>query len=85
MAELEVNGKSHKIKDGGAIKAACKEGDIPFACENGVCGTCEINITSGMENLSPLSQEEKDMQMDNNVRLACQCKIMKGKVCCKQH
>ena len=39
-----------------------------------------IDIVEGQENLSELTQEEKDMGMNKTRRLACQCKIKSGNV-----
>jgi len=72
------NGKSINVKDKTPIKEVCKEFGIPFSCEDGICGTCMIDIIEGEDNLSELTQEEKDMGMNKTKRLACQCKIKKG-------
>mgnify|MGYP001617027258 CR=1 FL=1 len=61
---------------------------IMFACEDGVCGTCLIRTTAGMENLSPMDEKEREtlqaMGMDPSTqRLACQCKV-KGDVTIEQ-
>lgn len=42
------------------------------------CGTCNIEIVEGMENVNPPSDEEKRLlsrikRQGPNVRLACQC------------
>ena len=72
--------KEVKVKDGGKIKDACAKLGVSFSCGSGVCGTCQINVTKGEENLSPLNDAEKDMGMGNGHRLACQCKISKGEI-----
>jgi ferredoxin len=53
---------------------------VPFACTEGVCGTCVIEVIEGKENLSDPTQEEKDFLGDGTCdeRLACQCKIKSG-------
>ena len=52
---------------------------IPFGCENGVCGTCLVQITSGMENLSEQTEQEEftleARGAEESMRLACQCKV----------
>ena len=59
--------------------AYCEEAGIPFACTEGVCGTCVIEVEEGMENLTPFTQEERDFLGDlDKERLACQCKIKDG-------
>lgn len=72
------NDKKIEIKDGKPIKDACEKLGVPFSCTQGICGTCMIDVLEGQENLSELTQEEKDMGRDKNHRLACQCKIKSG-------
>ncbi len=73
-------GKEINVKDEGQIKDACEKLGVPFSCAEGICGTCMIDIVEGQENLSELTQEEKDMGMNKTRRLACQCKIKSGNV-----
>ncbi len=68
-----------EVPDGESIAEACEEAGVPFACTEGVCGTCVIEVEEGMDNLSEFTQEEEDFLGDmDNERLACQCKL-KGK------
>ena len=68
-----------QIPDGAPIAEACEEAGVPFACTEGVCGTCVIEVTEGMENLSEYTQEEADFLGDQDrERLACQCKLKGG-------
>jgi len=81
MAKLITDdGEEREVKDGEPIAEAAKDLGIPFSCEDGICGTCMIEILEGKENLSELNQEEQDMGMDRETRLACQCKIKSGLV-----
>lgn len=80
MAALYCNGEERRIDDGDPIKEACRELGVPFGCENGVCGTCQLDIVAGAENLLPLNDAEKDMGLDETHRLGCQCKIKEGTV-----
>ena len=78
-----INSKTHEeiqIEDGASIKEACEELGVPFCCTNGICGTCMIDIIEGEENLSELTEEEKDLERDRKHRLACQCKVKQGEV-----
>lgn len=81
MAKLifEDTGEEAEIPDGAPIAEACEEAGVPFACTEGVCGTCVIEVAEGMDNLSEFTQEEQDFlgELDNE-RLACQCKIKGG-------
>ena len=70
-----------KLQDpeGESIVEVCEEQGVPFACTEGVCGTCVIEVLEGMDNLSPVTQEEKDFLGESDrERLACQCKIRGG-------
>lgn len=80
MGKLIIKDKEHDVPDGDEIKKTCEEAGIPFGCESGVCRTCELEIIEGQENLSELTENEKDMCMDGKNRLACQCKLKSGTV-----
>ncbi len=80
MAKLIIDGIEYEIADGAKIDALCEAQGIPFSCNSGVCATCQIEIQEGAENLSELNQEEKDLGMDQNNRLSCQCVINSGVV-----
>ena len=70
-----------ELEDGSAITEACEDAGVPFACTEGVCGTCVIEVLEGMENLSEFTQEEMDFLGDlDRERLACQCMLKRGKV-----
>lgn len=81
MAKLifEDNNEQVQLEDGSEIAKSCEEAGIPFACTEGVCGTCVIEVTEGMENLSEFTEAEEDFlgELDTE-RLACQCKIKGG-------
>jgi ferredoxin len=55
---------------------------VAFGCTDGRCGSCRVEISEGMENLTELTQNERDMGLneDENARLICQCKIKQGVV-----
>jgi len=83
MAKLvfDDTGEEKVLEDGSPIAEVCEEAGVPFACTEGVCGTCVIEVTEGMENLSEFTEEEEDFLGDlDNERLACQCKIKGGRV-----
>ncbi len=65
------------------IAEVCEDAGIPFACTEGVCGTCVIEVQDGMHNLSKPTQEEIDFLGEeclSEERLACQCQILNGTV-----
>ena len=84
MAKLVFahTGDEVALPDHSSITEVCEEAGVPFACTEGVCGTCVIEVKEGKENLSPPTQEEKDFLGEGNPRerLACQCKILSGTV-----
>jgi ferredoxin len=74
-------GEERELEDGSPIAEACEEAGVPFACTEGICGTCVIEVVEGMDNLSAFTQEEKDfLGEEGHERLACQCKIKSGLV-----
>ncbi len=81
MAKIifEDTDEEFEIPDGAPIAEACEQAGVPFACTEGVCGTCVVEVTEGMDNLSEFNQAEADFLGELNCeRLACQCKIKKG-------
>lgn len=76
---FENSEEEREVEDGSALHEICEEAGVPFACTEGVCGTCVIEIVEGMENLSPFTEEEKDfLGEQEKERLACQCKLKGG-------
>ncbi|MEK6760827.1 MAG: 2Fe-2S iron-sulfur cluster-binding protein [Nanoarchaeota archaeon] len=73
-------GDSRDVKDGEKIKNAAEEMGVLFGCEDGICGTCMIDVVKGEKNFTDLTQPEKDLERDATHRLACQCRIKKGEV-----
>lgn len=81
MAKLifEDTQEEVELPDGSPLVEACEAAGVPFACTEGVCGTCVVEVTEGMENLSPFNEAEADFlgELDRE-RLACQCQIRGG-------
>jgi ferredoxin len=50
--------------------------DVKWDCKSGVCDTCRIKVLKGMENLSPVNDNERNMLGDEQIaqgyRLSCQ-------------
>jgi len=84
MAKLifQNNGEEAELEEGSKIAECCEQQGVPFACTEGVCGTCVIEVVEGEENLSSPTQEEKDFLGEGTLdeRLACQCRIKCGTV-----
>ncbi|MCB8982535.1 MAG: FAD-dependent oxidoreductase [Ardenticatenaceae bacterium] len=57
---------------------------IEAGCRMGMCGADPITVVEGMENLSPMGDEERctleRLGLSKNARLACMCRV-KGDVC----
>lgn len=78
---FEETGDEFELAEGEPLAPPCEEAGVPFACTEGVCGTCVIEVQEGMENLSEFTQEEKDFLGEmGHERLACQCKMRCGTV-----
>lgn len=58
--------------------AQAEGSSIPFGCEQGICGTCLVNVVQGDENLSDVEDQEKEtlsaMGAEPGQRLTCQCR-----------
>jgi ferredoxin len=73
-----------EIADGEKILDVCEKEGVPFACSEGVCGSCIIEVTEGMQNLSDPTQAEEDFLGEiQDERLACQCSLKSGDVTIK--
>ena len=78
---FDETGEEIELEDGERIQEACEEAGVPFACTEGICGTCVIEVEEGMDNLSPYTQEEEDFLGEKDFeRLACQCRLERDKV-----
>ena len=80
MAKFIIENVEHELPDGCPMAELAEKAGVPFSCNSGVCGTCQVEILEGADNLNELNQEENDLGMDRRNRLACQCKIMHGTV-----
>ncbi len=83
MAKLKFShsGEEVELEDGAEIQEVCEEAGVPFACTEGVCGTCVVEVVDGKENLTGMTQEEIDFlgeEPELCERLACQCRIKSG-------
>jgi ferredoxin len=76
---FDNTGEEKELPEDSPLAECCEEAGVPFACTEGVCGTCVVEVLEGMENLSELTQEEKDfLGEQDKERLACQCRIKGG-------
>lgn len=68
--EVEIP-KGENLLDGVNDKGV----DVKWDCKNGVCDTCKVQVLSGMENLTPLTDNEHNMLgnlVKDGFRLSCQ-------------
>lgn len=70
------------VKQGETIQAIVEKSGsaLPFGCRDGECGTCIVEVESGMEFLSPVTDKEKKVLANlglttQKTRLSCQMKI----------
>ncbi len=81
MAKIKTNEKEVELEDGSDIREVCEdELDTLIACSDGTCGVCKVEVLEGMENLNDINEKEKEMGCEDNERLVCQCKIIKGEI-----
>ena len=91
MAKIffKTDNVTHEVDDGTSLIDFCDEVDISlsFGCTEGTCGVCEVTVLKGRENLSRITEEEKDYLLEEDLgdgmRLGCQVKIRKGEVTLK--
>ncbi|KKR09353.1 MAG: ferredoxin [Candidatus Peregrinibacteria bacterium GW2011_GWF2_39_17] len=80
---FKTTGQTVEVPKGKNLREVIQENGwpIPFGCENGICGTCLVQIVSGKENLEPIQEAEDQTlkamgQANGDHRLACQCEVM---------
>jgi len=78
---FKSDGKTVEVPAGTPLTQVAEDNgaSIPFSCKAGVCVSCLVNIVSGMENLSPPTENEKatleGFGAKPNQRLACQVTV----------
>ena len=86
---FKTDNVTHVVEDGTSLIDFCDEVDVSlsFGCTEGTCGVCEVTVIKGIENLSRITEEEKDYlleeDLEDGMRLGCQVKIRKGDVTLK--
>ena len=77
---------THEIEDGSQLIDICDElaVSLSFGCTEGSCGVCELTVVDGYQNLSKVTDEEKEYLLPEDIqsgmRLGCQLKIRSGNV-----
>jgi ferredoxin len=83
---FQTDNVTHEVEDGTPLIDFCDEVGVSlsFGCTEGTCGVCEVTVVEGRENLSRITEEEKDYllpeDLEGGMRLGCQVKIRKGNV-----
>ena len=77
---------THEVEDGTPLIDFCDEVEVSlsFGCTEGTCGVCEVTVVEGRENISRITEEERNYllpeDLEEGMRLGCQVKIRKGDV-----
>ena len=86
---FKTDNVTHEVEDGTPLMEFCDEVGVSlsFGCTEGTCGVCEVTVLKGRDNLSRITEEEKDYlleeDLEDGMRLGCQVKIRKGDVTLK--
>ncbi len=80
MAVVKLDDLEVEVADGSDAQIAAEQLGVPFACCEGVCRVCEVEVIDGMNNLNPVTEEELNVGLEDNSRLMCRCKINSGTV-----
>ena len=60
MAKLVLNNEEIEVEEKVRIVDAIEDAGVPIGCSNGVCGTCEVEVIEGMDNLNEMTEEEEE-------------------------
>ncbi len=78
MNTIVINNATYRAEPGERLLDTARKHHVHigyFCGGNGLCQTCYVKVTEGMENLSPLSEREKAMLsqhlIDEGIRVAC--------------
>jgi ferredoxin len=80
--DFRAEGRVVECDPGTPLRDVCdrEKTKVPFGCRNGVCGTCEVEILEGLENLSKMVEPElgtiQAYMIPDGHRLACQAKVL---------
>ncbi len=82
ILEIKTDKKLIEVEQNASIIDVCENEDtsILFGCRDGACGACMIRVVKNPQNLSPMSEHERDfletMAATEDERLACQCLVL---------
>ncbi len=73
-----------EVPDGSRLIVLDGKTNIPFACSEGVCGSCLVTVRKGIENLEPPDEIEaaslQSFATSPNQRLMCRAVIKGGEI-----
>ncbi|TVQ78121.1 MAG: 2Fe-2S ferredoxin [Bradymonadales bacterium] len=85
---FENLGESYEVAPGTSVLECAIDQNLPLDHDCGgncACTTCHIFVKSGMQNLTPMSEDEKSLleaneRLDEQSRLGCQSRVKSGEV-----
>ena len=80
MPKIKLNDKEIEVPEGENPYSKFEKLGMDFSCFNGICGTCKMKVTKGMENINPKTEEEDEFPLNDDERLGCQCSRLKGNI-----
>ena len=90
MAKItfENTGETFEVADGSSVLECAIDNMIPLDHDCGgncACTTCQVWVESGMENIVPMSEDEKALleandKLEDGARLGCQSRVQSGDV-----
>ena len=86
---FKTDNVEYEVEDGTSLIDFCDDVGVSlsFGCTEGTCGVCEVTVLDGRENLSRITDEERDYlleeDLEEGMRLGCQVKVRKGNVTLK--
>ena len=83
---FKTDNVTHEVEDGTPLIDFCDDISVSlsFGCTEGTCGVCEVTVEDGRDNVSRITEQEKDYllpeDLEEGMRLGCQVKIRKGDI-----
>lgn len=80
MARVEVEGfPVVEVEPGSTLLEICEDAGIPMECACGgfaACNSCRVDVLAGMDQLTPLKEEELAFLDGEGQRLGCQAEVL---------
>ncbi len=82
VVRFEPSGYETSVKSGTPLVDVTDEhpdADVPYSCRSASCGTCRVEVVSGVEGVAPPEEDELEVLEvfgnEKNVRLCCQLRL----------